>query len=112
MPQQLPTRRQFLVYGSMLVAGIAGSAQVLAQPKRRQHLRRVYRYSCRGRRCSQFAKTYAANKRFATKGAAQRHPPHPGHHARIVSIVVSEAQFIAWFGRGKRQRQMVDLRTV
>jgi hypothetical protein len=112
MSAQHPTRRQFLVYGSMLVVGVAGSAQVMAQPMQRQQAYRVYRYSCRGRRCSQLAKTYAANKRFATQGAAKRNPPHPGHRARIVSVVVSEAQFVAWFGRGKRQRQVVDLRTV
>ena len=112
MLEQHPTRRQFLVYVSMLVAGVAGSAQVMARPAQRRKVRRVYRYSCRGRRCSQLAKTYAANKRFATQGAAKRHPPHPGHHARIVSVVVSEAQFLAWFGRGKGQRQVVDLRTV
>ena len=112
MPAQHPTRRQFLVYGSLLVAGVAGAARVMAQPMQRRKVYRVYRYSCRGRRCSQWAKTYAANKRFATEDAAKRNPPHPGRHARIVSVVVSEAQFVAWFGRGKRQRQVVDLRTV
>jgi hypothetical protein len=70
----------------------------------------VYRLSCRGRRCSQFAKIYAANLRFRTKKAAERHPPHPGHHTRIVSIIVSEEQYFVWFPRGKRPRNIVDLR--
>ena len=115
MRKRHPTRRQFLTYGSMLIAGAVGSVNVAAKPRRRRRgrkIRRVYRYSCRGRRCSQFAKIYAANKRFPTKGTAKRYPPHPGHHARIVSIVVSDEQFVAWFRRGKRLRNVVDLRYV
>jgi hypothetical protein len=114
MSARYATRREFLALSGALVVGAVSHLEVAAQPLSRKQKpprpRLVYRLSCRGRRCSQYAKIYAANLRFRTKKAARRHPPHPGHHTRIVSITVSEEQFFLWFPRDKRPRNMVDLR--
>jgi hypothetical protein len=114
MSVRYSTRREFLALGGAFVVGAVSHLEVAAQPlskkKPSPKLRLVYRLSCRGRRCSQFAKIYAANLRFRTKKAAERHPPHPGHHTRIVSIIVSEEQYFVWFPRDQRPRNIVDLR--
>jgi len=66
----------------------------------------AYRLSTRGRRASNALKRHAANKRFATREAAEASIPYPTAPVRVVRITVSRRQFERWF----HDRSEVDLR--
>ncbi len=66
----------------------------------------IYRLSVRGRRAPQSLKRHAANKRFATREAAQQGLPYPSAPARVVKVVVHQRKYDHWFADG----DTVDLR--
>lgn len=68
-------------------------------------LKTVFRLSGRGRRISNAAKKHNANLRFLSPEDVVR--AHPGDNSRVVSVLVSQAQFDRLFGQGNR---LADLR--
>ena len=68
----------------------------------------MYRWSGRGRRTSRAALAHAANRRYATRGAARRDLPYRGAHLRLVKLDISVSEFFRLFV--SRRSRMVDLR--
>jgi hypothetical protein len=116
------TRRAFVKIAGVLFGGllVPGLTEAHSKDKRkrkhhghghgRDHKRGIgmYRWSGRGRRVSRAALAHAANRRYATIGAARRDLPHRGAHLRLVRVNVSAADFFRLFLR--RRRLVVDLR--
>jgi len=99
-------RREFLALAgaTALLAACGGGSSPTSEPAPRAV---AYRLSTRGRRASGAAKAHAANKRFASRAAADAGRAHPGDRARVVAIDVSRARWDAWFGGGA---EVIDLR--
>jgi hypothetical protein len=87
----------------LCVAGPAEAAHPHPVPHGRH---KAYRRSAHGRRVSRAVKIRNANLRYKTKHAADD-PAHPGDTSKIVSIDISQATFMQWFGQGAH---VIDLR--
>lgn len=112
MRQGQLTRREFLIIGGTLAAGMVAGDRVPAQPSPRglTGARVIYRLSLRGRRGSKAAKIYNANLRFATENAADANRSHPGDNSRIVRLIVSADEFDRLFS--SRNSEVADLRSL
>lgn len=62
----------------------------------------VFRLSGRGRRISNAAKAYNANKRFKTAAVAAANRAHPGDTSKVVMITVSAQVYNQLFNNGRR----------
>jgi hypothetical protein len=107
------TRRTFVavagaIVGWLVVPGVAQAHPDRSKRRRRHHGLGMYRWSGRGRRASRAALAHAANRRYATIGAAWKDLPHPKSHLRLVRVNVSLRDFYRLFIR--RRRLVVDLR--
>jgi hypothetical protein len=89
------TRREFLKLGGIAALGALPLAKALAQSPKAAPSgpRLVYRLSLRGRRGSQAARKYNANHLFATPQAANALRAHPGDRSRVVSMLISDAEY-------------------
>jgi hypothetical protein len=120
---ELYTRRSFIYYSGVLVGSLTlaacGGGGGSSAPTGQNHTggnttqappHTIYRLSSRGRNISQAAKKHNANKRFPTVLAAESNRAHPGDHSRVVSLIISDAEFNRLFDKGKRG--IVDLRNL
>ena len=76
---------------------------------------KAWRLSTRGKRASNAAKDYAANKRFATLADALLGGAHPGDTSVPVPLDVSPTEWARWFSPpelGGAVRRVVDLRSL
>lgn len=69
----------------------------------------AYRLSTKTKRASKAAKANAANKLFVSPQAADLGRAHPGDPSDIVTIDLSEARWMMYFGAGA---DTVDLRKI
>lgn len=111
MAARQATRRQFIAWSSGLMAGLTmGLARLEPATAAAPHAKSVviYRLSARGRRgVSRAAKCHAANKRFRTQQAAQRHRLYAGDRCRIVPLTVSQGESVRLFVHVRGGRRIV-----
>jgi hypothetical protein len=111
------TRRQFLAVTTVFVAGTlagcgggggGGGGAGGNSNQSKLKTRTVFKLSGRGRRISNAAKKHNANFLFTTQKLADRNRAHKGDKSRIVSLVITEAEFKALF----KKKKIVDLRHI
>lgn len=108
------SRRGFVTSALAALAALAVPLPAFAQrflsgdPNNPRGRRTIYRLSSRGRRVSNAAKAHNANKRFATRAAADRNRAHPGDRSRIVPLTVSVEEYHRLFV--SRHSLVADLR--
>ena len=99
------TRRTFLAG-----AAVASVATMSGCPPRVQDgPRKIYRRSGKGRHVSNAAKKHNANHRYADALIAALDKAHPGDNSKVVSLMVSRAEYDRLFPLG---RLNADLRHV
>jgi hypothetical protein len=102
------TRRGFLrAAGTLGVANVVGCTALPIGQGLGGNGVPAFRRTGRGRRISNAAKKHNANRRYATRAAAEADLAHPGDTSRVVQITMNRDLFDRLFANG---RLAVDLR--
>jgi len=98
------SRRLFLIAGAAVGAGVlvgCGSSDQLMPFSSGVDQTKAWQLSTRNvSGASNAAKRHAANKRFVSAAAADAGRAHAGDNSRVVSVDISPATWMLWFGSG------------